>query len=920
MKNFTQIFTRNAILFGIGIISVFLIPITSCSYMHNQIPLSVKYFLPEEKDSNPSNRLEWEVENLDESLFKPIKKHHNPGYYDGELWLDITFEEPENLEFYSACILDLGLEPLEYAVAYYKTSDSWVYLGKTGRSIPSNEMSILSWRQSIPVNLSKLDRTETHNIRVKLSSKIGSPIYCKLLQESEWEKNTSYNSILNYVMSGFFLISIVFLFSFGAFLKDYLYTHLSFLGFILFFVLLQLKGTGPVFFWNYLAVLFPQNKQIYIICLASILATFSVFQYIILEIPGRRGIKVTMYVICALAGFSLLLNIIIDNAKINAIIFNIEMLSSFTILVVLLAIVTRGNSPLKFLTISWTFAFSFTIIRQSFHFLRTFLPWEFLTFSDTDRYYLFDFIYSLITVPALYITSRRIKRRYEILFQKYKNSINEVHKLQTEKKFINQTSKEILDFTSILINTFSLPESPSKEENDRTKALIDKTLCHLSDYTTTLCVINGAITPSYSPVMLNKFLLSAYNIIESQAKTRSCSIFLDSTIPENYTVYTEPRVLELILGDFTSQCISASARNSILTVKTFIKDNTLWYSIFVKPSDIKNNENEMSQKLNQENTTFILITKSVNFLGGSISQKINNDETVYNLTIPFKNINQNSVNSHTLISSSMHIHENKILNLKKDNTPIIPDNILSVGNKVPSILLIENDENTATLLKTILDPHSNLTIAANGIDAWNYLNSTQNKKTDIILCEYDLPKMNGPELFAKLKGEESLENIPFLFLLDMNHTNEELLLVQKGAASCIIKPFTAESIINKLLCILNLVAKAQNTVLYHINKAVTEGSPITKEPEIEKISEPQEQIVLEENQTITLSSSQGAIFKSFGLSKREQQIAILILNGKSDKQIGDDLGISPQTVATHNKNLFKKLKIHSRIELINKLR
>lgn len=919
MKNFTQVFVRNVIFFCIGIISIFLIPITSCSYMHNQIPLSVEYFLPEEKGSNPLNKIEWKVNELQTNLFTPISKHFNPGYYDGELWLNITFSDPKDLNFYSSCILDLGLEPLEYAIAYYETSEGWILLGTTGRSIPSKDMTILSWRQSIPVTLSKLERKEIQHIRVKLSSKMGAPIYCKLLQESEWEKNTSYNSILNYVLSGFFLISIVFLFSFGAFLKDYLYTHLSFLGFILFFVLIQLKGTGPVFFWNNLSTLFPQNKQIYILSLVSIMATFSVFQYINLEIPGRKGIKASMYVICALTGFSILLNIIIDNAKINGIIFNLSMLSAFIILVVLLSIITAmQHSPLKLLTISWTIAFSLTIIRQSFHFFRTFLPWNFLTFFDTDRYYSYDFIYGLITIPALYITSRRIKKKYESLFLKYKIATNEIHKLQNEKKFMNQTTKEILDFSTILINTFSLPESPSREENEKTKAIIDKTLCHLSDYSTAICVINGAITPNYSPVMLNKFITSTFNIIESQAKNRSFKITFESSIPENYTVYTEPRILELILGDFTNQCIASSPKYSSVKINSYIEDNTLTYSIHIETTD--SSENDTIQKLNTESTTYILVNKSIIFLGGEITQKVNNDEALYEFTIPFKNINQNSINSHTLISSSMHIHESNILNLNNENAPIIPDNILSVGNKVPSILLIENDENTATLLKAILEPHSNLTIATNGIEAWNYLNSTTQKKADLILCEYELPKMNGPELFSKLKDQESLENIPFLFLLDISHMNEELLLIQKGAASCIMKPFTQEGIINKLLCILNLIYKAQNNVLYNINKAVQENSSISSDFIAEKSSDMQEQITLEENQIISLSSSQEAIFKSFGLSKREQQIAMLILNGKSDKQIGDDLGISPQTVATHNKNLFKKLKIHSRIELINKLR
>ena len=45
-----------------------------------------------------------------------------------------------------------------------------------------------------------------------------------------------------------------------------------------------------------------------------------------------------------------------------------------------------------------------------------------------------------------------------------------------------------------------------------------------------------------------------------------------------------------------------------------------------------------------------------------------------------------------------------------------------------------------------------------------------------------------------------------------------------------------------------------------------------------------------------------------------------MISGKSDKDIAEELFISPGTVASHNKKIFKKLEVHSRVELMNKLR
>jgi len=52
---------------------------------------------------------------------------------------------------------------------------------------------------------------------------------------------------------------------------------------------------------------------------------------------------------------------------------------------------------------------------------------------------------------------------------------------------------------------------------------------------------------------------------------------------------------------------------------------------------------------------------------------------------------------------------------------------------------------------------------------------------------------------------------------------------------------------------------------------------------------------------------------------REMEICILTVDGMANKEIADRLFISPHTVKTHLKQIFKKLNVHTRLELINKL-
>jgi len=53
-----------------------------------------------------------------------------------------------------------------------------------------------------------------------------------------------------------------------------------------------------------------------------------------------------------------------------------------------------------------------------------------------------------------------------------------------------------------------------------------------------------------------------------------------------------------------------------------------------------------------------------------------------------------------------------------------------------------------------------------------------------------------------------------------------------------------------------------------------------------------------------------------GLTNRELEILQLIVDGKSNKEIADQLGLSANTIAVHRANIMDALGIHKTAELV----
>lgn len=77
-------------------------------------------------------------------------------------------------------------------------------------------------------------------------------------------------------------------------------------------------------------------------------------------------------------------------------------------------------------------------------------------------------------------------------------------------------------------------------------------------------------------------------------------------------------------------------------------------------------------------------------------------------------------------------------------------------------------------------------------------------KIDVILCDYEMPEMNGPELCNYLKTDIRLKELPIIMLTAREDHHAFMVALQSGADDFISKTTFQEVLIPKIICMLRL--------------------------------------------------------------------------------------------------------------------
>ena len=119
------------------------------------------------------------------------------------------------------------------------------------------------------------------------------------------------------------------------------------------------------------------------------------------------------------------------------------------------------------------------------------------------------------------------------------------------------------------------------------------------------------------------------------------------------------------------------------------------------------------------------------------------------------------------------------------------------ANKEMRILVVDDFSTMRRIIKNILRQlgFNNILEADDGSTAWETLNKD---KIDFIISDWNMPKMPGIELLRKVRGSEEFANLPFLMVTAEAQQENIIEAVQAKVSNYIVKPFTAETLGQKI--------------------------------------------------------------------------------------------------------------------------
>ncbi|MEX0780838.1 MAG: response regulator [Balneolales bacterium] len=208
----------------------------------------------------------------------------------------------------------------------------------------------------------------------------------------------------------------------------------------------------------------------------------------------------------------------------------------------------------------------------------------------------------------------------------------------------------------------------------------------------------------------------------------------------------------------------------------------------------------------------------------------------------------------------------------------------------PTILIVDDEQDILDLISYNLESEGfEVLKAENGQDG---IKLVKQHKPNLVLLDIMMPKMDGLEVCEKLRKEQSVQNIPIIFLTARGDEQTEVDGLDRGADDFITKPISIKKLVSRI-----------KAVLRRFDEAKTEVTSF----EVHDIKIDRERYIVYRGD------------EKFRLPKKEFELLYYLISLKGivlsrekllNKIWGDDIHVVDRTVDVHIRKIREKLGDH----------
>lgn len=207
----------------------------------------------------------------------------------------------------------------------------------------------------------------------------------------------------------------------------------------------------------------------------------------------------------------------------------------------------------------------------------------------------------------------------------------------------------------------------------------------------------------------------------------------------------------------------------------------------------------------------------------------------------------------------------------------------------PTIEIVISDDHALFRegLRKLLEAEPGMRIVGEAVDGEDTIRVVSQLKPDVLLLDLSLPKLTGLEVLGELNKQGIQTRC--IMLTAAIEREQVVEALQLGVRGIVLKHSALQLLLKSIRCV--------NEGQYWIGQ--------------EGVSD----LIHALRRTKPSYSANGAK-RTLGLSSREMEVIVLIVAGYTNKDLARKLGISENTAKHHLTNIFDKLGVSNRLELV----